>query len=464
MDPLCPGCIELRKQLAEVRRQLAAITAEVVKLKRRAGRNSSNSSTPPSEDGRRGKKAKKGKPSGKRPGGQPGHAKAERELLPLDEVDGVVECVPSRCAACAEPLRGRDPDPRRHQVSEIPQVRPRVMEYQVHTLDCTCGARTCGQLPEGVPTGCFGPRLQATLASLTGVYRVSRRSTQAFLADSFGLHISLGAISKQEALVGSALASPVREAQAFVRAAEVVHADETSWRERSKKHWLWVAVAGNVAAFLIRPSRGKAVAQELLAGDATQTVVTDRFSSYAWVDGDNRQVCWAHLIRDFTWISEGGGDAERIGKNLLRCSRDLFDQWSKVRDGTRARHEFADAVKRIPRRVHRWLEMGTTCGDEGTRSRCRGILRDEQSLWTFLERDGVEPTNNLAERAIRPAVLLRRASLGTQSSRGSRFVERMQTMSSTLRMQGRNVLDYLHQVMTSSLSGEAPPSLLPSER
>lgn len=472
MDPSCPGCAELRKQLAEVRwrlaealKAIAELTAEVARLKRQVDRNSSNSSTPPSADRYRGKNAnKKRKASGKNPGGQPGHPKAERDLLPPDQVDDVIECVPSNCSKCDAPLRGRDLDPRRHQVSELPPIRPHVTELRIHTLECECGTWTCGQVPDGVPTGCFGPRLQATIALLTGVYRVSRRNTRAFLENSFGLQMSLGAISKQESIVGRALIEPVRGALDYVQSAKVVHADETSWRECSQKHWLWVAATSLVAAFAIRPSRGKAVAQELLGEKDTQTVVTDRYGSYAWIDGSNRQICWAHLVRDFTWISEGVGDAGRIGNNLLRCSRDLFDAWQRVRDGTQTRQSFADTADDIRKRVRKWLKKGTICDDAGVRSRCNGILKDEPSLWTFASREGVEPTNNAAERAIRPAVLLRRSSQGTQSFRGSLFVERMQTMSVTMRMQGRNVFEYLHDVMRASLTGQAPPSLLPSER
>jgi transposase len=344
-------------------------------------------------------------------------------------------------------------------------VRPVVTEYQLHTLTCgKCGSSTRATLPEGVTEGCFGPRVQATIALMTGVLRVSRRSVQSFLADSFGLQMSLGAISKQESIASMALIAPVSEALEYVRNADIVHADETSWRERGRRSWLWTAVAGLVIAFLIRPSRGRVVALELLGPRESGVTVSDRYGAYSWIEAEHRQLCWAHLIRDFRRIEECGSKAAHIGKRLLECSDELFAAWHRVRDGTLPHEKLASAIDGIPERVRKWLRKGAECKGSGIDGLCRGILREEPSMWTFVKRPGVEPTNNDAERAIRPAVLLRKCSQGTQSFRGNLFVERLQTVSATLRRQGRNVHEYLVAALQASRLNQPAPSLLPIHR
>jgi transposase len=276
--------------------------------------------------------------------------------------------------------------------------------------------------------------------------------------------MSLGAISKQESIVSMALVDPMHEALEYVRNADIVHADETSWRECGDRAWLWVAVTDLVTAFLIRPSRGRVVAEELLGDRESGVMISDRYAAYSWIDGAHRQVCWAHLIRDFRRISEAGGEVARVGKGLLRCSKEVFAGWNRVRDGTLTHEEFADAIVRIRKRVRKWLTTGEKCGGPGIAGLCRGILRDERSMWTFVDYPGVEPTNNAAERAIRPAVLLRKSSQGTQSRLGSMFVERLQTVSATLRKQGRNVFEFVYTAINAALNDEPAPSLLPTRR
>ncbi len=231
--PECPGCVALQVEVAALRAEIAVLRAELARSNRKASRDSSNSSQPPSTDlGRKSRRPSNRKPSERKPGGQPGHKKASRDLTPVAEVDELHICRPEACGCCGDRLVGRDEDPWRHQVTDVPPVRPIVTEYQLHTLTCgNCGATTRATLPEGVPKGCFGPRVQATIALMTGVLRVSRRSVQAFLVDSFGLRMSLWALSKQEAIVSMALIAPVSEALEYARIADIVHSDESSWRE-----------------------------------------------------------------------------------------------------------------------------------------------------------------------------------------------------------------------------------------
>lgn len=450
-NPNCPACQALLKRVE-------LLEAKLEKLEARLRQNSSNSNRPPSSNPPWSKPTGTAKPSERRRGGQPGHEKSERELLPPDEVQC---CKPRICQGCGAALVGTDRSPLRHQVTEIPPARAVVVEYQLHTLECrACGQRTRATPPAGVPRGSFGPRLQATVALLSGAYRISRRNVQQLMSDGFGVDLSLGAISKIEGTVAETLAKPHQATLRAIRRAAVVHSDETSWSEANRSAWLWTASTDGMSAFLIRPGRGSDVAKEMLGEDFTGIHVSDRWSGYAWIDIEQRQVCWAHLIRDFRKIAESGGLAEWIGESLEKQADELFGYWHRIRDGTMKRSTFRRHAGRIRRRIRDLLEVGAGCNTWRAPSLCRGILELESAMWTFVTHDGVEPTNNTAERALRPAVIWRKTSLGTQSSRGSRFVERLLTAVATLRQRGRNVLDYLTSANEAALRGAPIPSFI----
>lgn len=442
-------------------RRVAELEALVRKLSAKAGRTSRNSSSPPSSDPPWARPRPPGADGKRRRGAQPGREKTERKLKPTDEVDEIQTCRPDCCRKCGQMLEGSDPDPRRHQTTEIPPIRPHVTEYHLHRLTCgTCGASTRAELPHGVPRGAFGPRLQATIAVLTGNYRVSRRNVQQLLSDMFGVTLSLGAISKLEGQVSEILAEPHEEALNHVRGSAAVHADETSWRESGTRFWLWVATGGDATAFLIRDNRSGNVAKELLGEGLEGTLITDRWSGYEWVDLQQRQLCWAHILRDFRKIAESGGKALKIGEGLELWAGALFTYWHRLQDGTLSRSRWRKEAARIRKEIRRLLKRGAGCGEWRAPSICRGILKLEPALWTFVTTEGIEPTNNNAERAVRPAVIWRKTSLGTQSDRGSRFAERMLTCAATLRQRGSNVLEFVHGACRATLIGEPMPPLL----
>lgn len=459
---------ELRRQLAErdrviaeLRAQNAALLARVAELEAKLAENSANSSRPPSTDPPGAPRPPRKKPTGRKPGGQPGHRGVTRPLLPLDQVARVIAVKPTACHRCGAKLCGHDDYPERRQVVEVPKPRAEVTEWQLHGLDCErCGARTTAALPEGVPTGAFGPRLQALIASCTGVYRLSKRTTEGLLEDLFGVTLALGSITACEQAMSANLAAPVAEAHAYVQKQPVVHADETGWREALRRAWLWVAVTELVTVFMVHSRRG-AIAACALLGEFKGILVTDRWSAYNRWKTRFRQVCWAHLLREFTAFSERAGEAGRIGRELLAEVDRMFDWWYRVRDGTLARSSFQEYMKPVRRRVRALLEEGRSCDHAKTAGTCREILKLERALWTFVRVPGVEPTNNAAERAIRPGVLWRKGSFGTHSAEGSRFVERMMTVAATLKQQGRSIIDYLTQVAEAGLRGEPAPSLLP---
>jgi transposase len=382
-------------------------------------------------------------------------------LQPAEQVDATVPVKPRWCRRCAAPLRGVDATPRRHQVTEVPPLRPQVTEYQLHTLACArCGAVTAAALPAGVPRGAFGPRLEATVAVCTGVYHLSRRTTVRLLADLLGVDMALGTVSACEQAVSAAVAAPVAEAHQYVQQQAVVHVDETGWREGRHRAWLWVMVSALVTVFLVH-ARRSTVAARLLIGECHAILVSDRWSAYTHWPIEQRQLCWAHLLREFTAFTERGGAAARLGRALLKDAATMFARWHRVRDGTLSRPRFGRQMRPLRRRVERRLRRGTTCVDGKTAATCRDLVKLTRALWTFIDVAGVEPTNNAAERALRPAVLWRKGSFGTHSVAGSRFAERMLTVATTLRQQGRNVVDYVAQAGVAALHSQPPPSLLP---
>ncbi|HEX9871519.1 MAG TPA: IS66 family transposase [Candidatus Tectomicrobia bacterium] len=449
--------------LAQLRAEVAQLKATVEELAQRLGRNSRNSSQPPSADPPQTPARPCRKPSGRRPGGQPGHEGQARALLPVEAVDVVIPVQPGQCLHCQHPLQGVDPQPQRHQVTEIPRLKPVVTEYQLHRLVCpVCGEATRAELPVGVPSGGFGPRVQAITALCTGAYHLSKRTTQTVLEDLFGVLMGLGTVANLEQATVQALVEPVAEARAYVQAQPAAYLDETGWREGRQRAWRWTAVTACVTVFVVRLSRGAIVAQELLGERFWGWLVTDRWSAYTWYPVWRRQVCWAHLLRDIEAMIERGGRSREIGERLRAQAHQMFHWWQRVRDGTLAHASFGTYMRPIRQEVEQLLEAGQTCGVPKTEGVCRAILKVRQALWTFVRHDGIEPTNNAAERAIRPGVLWRKGSFGTQSAEGSHFVEAMMTVVATLKQQQRHVLDYLTAACEAALYGESVPSLLPT--
>lgn len=450
-----------QEQIETLMARVEVLQAHVEDLKRRLDMNSQNSSKPPSSDGP-GAEPRKSKDRGKRkPGGQPGHEGHHRDLLPVEKVTQVVPVKPCTCKHCGRKLKdGEDPYPERHQVWEIPEIDPKVVEYQLHGLWCDgCGEFTKASLPEGVPDGAFGPRLTATIAILSGVYHLSKRSIESILADFFHIPMSLGSICGCEADVSAALAQPVYETVQAAQAAEVLHADETGWRENNKKAWLWVAVTSVATVFMIHTHRTQEAARELL-GAFVGVLVTDRWGAYNSYTG-LRQWCWAHLRRDFTAFSELKGKAGEIGQALLVKTDQMFQWWHRVRDGTMKRSTFRQHMRQLRAEVEALLREGMSCGDKKMERSCKLIIAGAKHMWTFVDVESVEPTNNAAERGVRPGVQWRKDSFGTHSTEGSRFVERIMTAAATCKQHGRNVTEYVTQACAARLNGCHAPSLLP---
>jgi len=452
---------EAQAYIGTLEARVATLEDRVRTLQEQLNQSSRNSSRPPSSDPPQSQRPTR--PRGqRRRGGQPGHPGQTRTLVPVEDVDEVVVLKPEQCRGCHALLSGDDPTPFRHQVIEIPPIQPVITEYQWHQLVCSaCGETTRAPWPAGVPSGTYGPRVQATVALYTGAYRLSKRTTQHVMDEVFGVPMRVGTIGPLEQATTAAVAAPVEEARTYVQAQEVAHLDETSGRQGDKRAWLWVAVTSWVTVFVVRLSRGGQVARELWGEQCSGILVTDRYRAYNWYPVRWRQGCWAHWLRDFEAMRGRGGCSEEIGDALLAQAHQMFAWWHRVREGTLKRSTLRSYMSPLRREVERLLEAGSRCGVPQTAGTCRDILKRRAALWTFVQVEGVEPTNNTAERSIRPGVLWRKGSFGTQSAEGSRFVESMMTVVATLKQQQRNVLEYLTAACAAALRGEAAPSLLP---
>jgi transposase len=442
---------------------LEQLQQEVARLSERVQQNSHNSSMPPSSDRPFVKRKPPVKKGERKQGGQPGHRGKGRKLKPPEQVSRFVISQPTTCGACGALLMGADPQPSRHQVTELPRIEPEVVEYQVHCLRClACGQESRGEWPADMPVGSFGPRLQATTGYLSGRFAVSRRDTQEMLATLFQVEMGLGSVSAQEQRLSQALVEAVCAAQEFVRQQPVVNVDETSWEERNQTCWLWVSSTPLVTTFQLHHSRGNEGAKQLIGADYAGIVGSDRWGAYNWLPQQQRQLCWSHLRRDFQALVDRGGDSACIGQPLLRQVEKIFSLWHRLRDSALSRPAFQEVMQPVRRDVEALLEIGELAVKQAkTRATCRNILKHKEALWTFVDQEGVEPTNNAAERALRRPVIWRRRSFGSQSEAGSRFLERIQTAVTSLRQQQRDVLDFLTQACQAAISGTDPPSLLP---
>jgi hypothetical protein len=383
--------------------------------------------------------------------------------LPVEEADTVIELRPTACQQCGQLLLGDDPDPARHQVSEIPPVKAEVTEYRQHRLSClACGEVTTAEWPGEMPRGSFGPRAQAVVSYLTGRLALSHRDVAEAMEALHGLRLGLGSVSAIQDQVSQALEQPVKTAQQYVHQQSVNQVDETGWPEGDNQKWMWIDVTPMVTVFRVMRGRGQAEAREVIGKGFSGIVNTDRYAAYHWLDGHRRQLCWAHLKREFEAIKQRGRTSAEIGAGLLEEVRDLFGLWRQLRAGSLSREEFQQQMEPIQARVRELVETGVSCEQTKTRRTCANLLNHEVSLWTFVREEGVEPTNNNAERPLRRAVMWRRKSFGTQSESGSRFVERILTAITSLRQQGRDVLEYLTAACRAALGQPSACCLLPN--
>ena len=457
------------KSLEEATAALAQVVQIVIELKKendllreRLNNNSGNSSLPPSCDIKKKKKVKA--KSGRKQGGQPGHKAHQRIIIPPEQVTEIIDCKPSKVCDCGNVIKltGKI---HRHQVFEIPIPRYEVLEYRVYKGHChSCNRTHEGKLPPGVNGKGFGPRAHAMAGLLTSKYRLSKRLAKNWFHDVYAMPICVGSISNIEHTVSQSLETIHQEVAEIIREKKIVNVDETGHKEGNKNGWCWITSTKHYTCFFLRKSRGKKIAKEIIGAVHNRIMITDRYSSYNYLPDKNHQICWAHLKRDFQKISEREGEARLIGRNLLKAYEKIFCFWKTE---FISHLSFTKSQRRRLRyfknRMLKWLRIGSYSGHAQTRRTCENILNFAGSLWHFFEVAEVSPTNNHAEQQLRPLVISKKLTFGTQSERGSRFIERIFTVTTTCKQQSRDTLGFIIESVQKFLMGLNGPSLALSQ-
>jgi transposase len=450
--------------------QIQALTARVarqderiVQLERRLNRSSRNSSIPPSADVSAGTPKRGKDPSGRKQGAQPGHEGHGRELLPASAVEEVVEYWPERCG-CG---RGFEPEelvavgePQRHQVEELPVISTVVVEHRAQRVRCPgCGEHMAAVLPAGVVRSAFGPRFEAAVAVLSSRNRVSRRDVVELVEELFGARVCAGTVDAILTRIADALEDPYEQLLAEVRSSAALNMDETGWRLKGAQRTLWGMFTHRHALFHVACDRHEEHAKELLAGHEG-IVTSDRWWGYSHLPLARRQICWSHLKRDFKAHTEGLAAEKAFGEAGLALCERVFWAW-EVFQHTHDRRELERTIDSLASEYEPIIAGYAT---KSARNRyCRGMARNLikawSALWTFAAHDGVEPTNNHAERSLRGAVIYRKLSLGSQSEDGEKRIQRLLSASITCRLQHRSLFDYLSELLAAHPRGDPAPSL-----
>ncbi|MBK5218389.1 MAG: IS66 family transposase [Thermoleophilia bacterium] len=461
------ACVEFLIELtARYERQVTRLEARIERLEEKLRESSQNSSQPPSADPPAKRSGPERSPSPRKQGGQPGHEGKTRKLVAEDQLDRVIDHWPASCSGCGADLDSGEHEPagnpHRHQITELPAIAVTVTEHRAHALRCPgCGHATRATLPEGIGASAFGPRLAAAIALLSVRNRISRRDASELCGELFGAQVSTGSVDAICQRASTALASPYAELREAVKDAPVLSVDETGWRCAGQKRTLCGAITDTRAAFHIAADRHERELPELIGEGFAGIVSSDRWWAYDSLDPARRQVCWAHLLRDFRRHSEGLAGQGRFGEEGLAICRELFGAWDRFAEHA-DRERLAREIAPIKRRLRALLEphRKKTARNRRFRTFARNLLKLWPALWTFTEVEGVEPTNNRAERGLRSAVIYRKISLGSQSEAGERFAERMLSVSQTCRLQGRSLFGFLIEAITASARASPAPSLV----
>jgi transposase len=452
MPATVPECHEVIQSLAL---EIGQLREQMIWLQERLKVDSRNSSKPPSSDGPGSGNRAQRRASQRKRGAQKGRPGSFRALLPEADVDAVHDCAPVAACDCGGTVAVQG-KPVRHQVFDIPPVVPEVKEYRLYSGLCAqCGRGHRAALPPGVPSGQIGPRALALIGVLGTRFHLTQGKVRDLLAQTLGLDFSVGAISQAHGKVAAALKAPVAEAAASLVDAPVLHMDETRYPREGSANWVWGAVQPKLAVFSILPSRARYVAQDLIGVAPKGVVVSDRYAAYAYIDASQRQVCWAHLMRDFTRISQRAGWPGRIGRRLLGLGYLMF-RWRERGSATGV--EFEPIMRRVRRALEQGVEQRSCTRTANT---CTNLLKLWPALWGFLTHPGAEPTNNAAEQALRGIVLKRKISGPTRSRRGDEFIARGFSVHETCQRQGLDLWAYLQRAMVAWIDKVPHPSLLP---
>lgn len=454
--------------------KLLEYDAENTKLKRRIAqleRNSTNSSKPPSSDDPqdKGKKSKgeNGNDSRKRkPGGQPGHKGSKRELIPVEEVDSLLHYYPDRCSHCGKELPQDETanevgETFRWQVTDVEPIKSIITEHQAHTILCECGWQTSAFLPPEVVKSNFGPRLSSIIAYLAAVLHVSRRGTQEFCEILLNVNIALGSVQNLLEDTSEALQPIDKELKEALPKEPVVNSDETGWRDR----WLWIFVASRFIYFQVAKSRSSKVLVHIFGKVYKGILCVDRWGAYTKYHKGVFQICWAHLKRDFRGVLKVGEatqsqDAILFAETMEKLRKKLMAIWFRYKKGEVSRAELIKKAKTTRNAMRRCLKQYMYSEERCVQTLAENLLKRFNDLFTFILYEGVEPTNNIAERGIRPAVQWRKICFGNRSDNGAVLTSRLLTVTRTCWLQKRNPLEFLVQAITIHRSAQGAPSLI----
>ena len=472
--------IERDRKLLEAEKQIAEAEKQIADLERKLAlrlQNSVTSSKPPSSDGLAGEQRQRGRIRGKsrrKPGGQPGHRGHWRGLAPADRVDQVIDLLPDRCRHCDCSLAGNrrkvstQGEPRRHQVTELPPIEAHITEYRCQKAVCPdCGKTTQAELPEE-EQGHFGPELTALIAYLTVVCRLPRRMVRELLQQVLGIPLSLGSIQNSWEEASEAVAEPCAELEKQLAHEPVINSDETGYRTNGEKRWLWALVAPAFVFYKVALTRGAEVLVQLLGEVFAGILCSDRCPTYLKYHKGEGQFCWAHFKRNILGVLEIAKttEAERFCRDALALHARLFRLWHRFRAGPGVRYGPVTReqliAKSIPleKKFFALAERHVDSRDKDVRNLALALMKHFEKFFAFLRNEGVEPTNNSTERALRCAVQWRKISFGSRSAQGEIAVARLLTVTRTCRIQNREPLDYLGNAIRSHRKAQAVPSLL----
>jgi len=451
----------LKERVAMLEKRIETLEKHIEELERLLGMNSRNSSKPPSSDPP-GISTVLPKRRHKKRGARNGHQPHLKKLLPPSMVKQRFELKPEVCTCGSTNLEQTCEEPLRHQIVDIPPIEPQVTEYVQYIYRCKdCGELIYQPLPDELKRKHFGPGTLSVVGMLTGFLNTSKRKALAIINEVFSVPMSLGGLSNCEAQLTDVLEQPYNETAEHVREQDVGHADETGWpRANKQKGWLWTFCCVTAAFFMVHANRSQQAARKLM-GNFSGKLVSDRYNAYNFYKLI-RQICWSHLKRDFKAISEGKGSIGKTGQELYGLAKKILKLRKRVRDGTLQWRTFQNRMPPLMGRVEELLEQEAK-GKCSLSGKCRRIIKHRKHLWTFVYDKSVEPTNNLAERIVRQAVLWRKSSFGTQSERGAHYVERILTVCATCRLQSRSIIGYLREACNCHLKGIPAPSLIGSE-
>ena len=465
----------LRRELAERERQIAEQAKRIADLERQLAlrqQNSTTTSKPPSSDGLAGRQRERGRrtKSRRKPGGQLGHPGHSRPLVPAERANETVHLIPEACRHCQHRLHARDTvgDPRRHQVTELPAIEAHITEYRCHRRRCrACGRTTQAPLPDEIEKQ-FGPQLTALIAYLTVVCRLPRLVVQRLLEGALQIPISLGSTQKAWEEASAAVGAPYEELQAALPTQAVLNADETGHRTNAAKRWLWTVVAPTFVFYTIATSRGSDVLRRLLGATFACILGSDRLLTYTTYAASQRQYCWSHVTRNLLSAQELARTAagKRFCREALVLQRRLFRLWHRFRGNPRARsgpitrEQLIAKARPLEKAFFALAERSVNVADIDASNLARALFEHHPHFFTFVHEEKVEPTNNVAERALRHAVQWRKVSFGNRSEEGERAVARLLTVTRTCQLQQLNVLVYLTAAIRAHRRRQAAASLL----